>query len=140
MRIFLSNKQPDDQSVSWINNLAALNSNVLNAEATYIVCDNFISTFPLEELSQLLSIISSKMRMGCELIINDVDSDLLFKRAHTEEINIEEVNAAIFKDQNRKSIFSIGVIQKLLPNTLTITHKHYDYNNCLFTLKCRRAK
>lgn len=139
MRIFLSNKKPDDQSVSWINNVAMLNSNVLNAEATYIICDNFISTFPIEELSQLLSLISSKMRMGCELIINDVDSDLLFKRSYTEEINIHEVNTAIFKEQNRKSIFNIDLIQNLLPSGLEITHKHYDYNHCLFTIKCKRS-
>lgn len=140
MKIFLSNTQPDDQSFTWINNIALLNSNVLDAEATHIICDRFISTFNIQELAELLKIISSKMRIGCELIINDADSDLLFKRSYTEEINIEEVNAMLFSDQQRKSMFNIGLIENLLPQNITATHKHYDYNNCLFTLKCRRVK
>ena len=139
MKIILSNKQNDDKSYIQINNISVLDESVLNSEATHILCDDFISCFKLEELNQLLSKICTKMRIGCELIISEVDSSLLFKRFYLEEIDLNEMNQILFMGQKRKSILDMDTIQSNLPKHINIISKHYDYNSCSSIIKCKRG-
>lgn len=141
MRVFLSNIEPEDKSYIWINNIAILNEKILNAEATHIVCDNFISNFMLAECQQLFLMILSKMRLNCELIIKDVDMDILNRRYINEEITITEANNILFSSNNkRKSLLNMSSIEINVPQNMALTNKTYDYSSCSFIMKYRRAK
>lgn len=138
MKIYLSTENPKNEFYKWANSLPMFDGIVLNSEATEIICDHFISSFRFEEIPELLSRIFTKMRLGCELTIIDVDVEMACRSIHVEEINQREVNKILFDNQKRKSIFSMDVIEKYLPENVTITNKHYENGNCTFILKCRR--
>lgn len=138
MKIMLSNKPNNDPSYKWASNINTLDSIVLNSEAMEIVCDNFLSSFTLEELPALLNKIISKMRIGCELIILEVDARLLFKRFYVEEIDSNEMNNILFNSQRRKSILDMATVGSYLQPKIKIVSKHYDYGTCGSIIKCKR--
>lgn len=140
MKIFLSHNEPEDKSYIWINNIAILADKVLDSEATSIVCDNFLSTFPIDQLGALLTKIISKMRFNCELTIKDVDSNIINRRYMNEEIDINEINLLMFgKNQKRRSILNMISVSALMPNNIKLQTKDYNYGSCCFILKYKRA-
>ena len=140
MRIFLSHNPPKDKSYSHASNIAVLDGMVLDSEATDIVCDSFISSFDASEVKPLIDKICSKMRLGSTLTIKEVDSNIICKRLYLEEINIQDVNIALFKNQKRKSILNLETLHQLLPSSLGVAEKYYDTNNCCVVMKCRRQQ
>ena len=139
MKVTLSNKESTSNNKNHFTNIALLAENVLDAEANSIVCDNFISSFSIDELPNLLSLICSKLRMGAALDIIDIDSDILFKRSDNQEITLEEINQILFNQQNRKCIFDIDTISKHIPDYMVLSSAHYDYSLCSLTLSYKRS-
>lgn len=140
MKIFLSNNEPENKSYIWINNIATLDDKVLDSEATSIICDNFLSIFPIDQLTALIAKIISKMRLNCELTIKDVDSDIINRRFINEEIDINEVNTIMFgKNQKRRSILNIVSVSDVMPKNIKIQNKDYHYNSCSFIIKYKRV-
>ena len=137
MKIYLSTTKPNDTR-KWANSLPMLDGLVLNSEAIDITCDNFLSSFDIREIEQLLHKISEKMRIRGILTLVDIDMNITSRRFYTEEINIEKLNTILFEEQKRKCFLTMELIEFLLPKNLTIEYKHYDQNTCRFILKCRR--
>jgi len=138
MKIYLSTTKPNDTR-KWANSLPMLDGLVLNSEAIDITCDNFLSSFDIREIEQLLHKISEKMRIRGILTLVDIDMNITSRRFYTEEINIEKLNTILFEEQKRKCFLTMELIEFLLPKNLTIEYKHYDQNTCRFILKCRRT-
>lgn len=139
MKIYLSHNKPSINNYTWINNLSSLNDSVLQSEATEIVCENFLSSFSVDEQKELLNKITDKLRLNSKLIISEVDCNLITKRFYLEEINLTEVNKILFADK-RKSILSVNDILANLPHKLQVNNKHFQYNECKIILTCRRYK
>ena len=139
MKVFLSDNKPPLNSHKWASNLSMFNDMVLDCEATDIICENFLSSFNFGELQDLIKIIVSKMRLDSQLTIIEADAYLASKKFYLEEINLAELNNILFKG-GRKSILNSDHILSILPENLSVTHKHYDAASCGFILKCRRSK
>ena len=128
MRIYLSMIEPNDKSCVWISDIATFESQVLDGEATYIVLNRFLSAFTHAEIQPLLEKIVKKMRLNCELVVIENDMDFIAKKLVRDEINIGEVNDILFRNTFIKSVCTLENIEKNLPNSIQLQHKHFDTN------------
>jgi hypothetical protein len=138
MRIFLSQSEPEDQSLKHFTNVATLSRDVMDSEATHIVCDGFLSSFAYNDLQGLLKLICQKMRIGCELIIIEPDFYLISKHVFREEIEIELINQIVFNSNSLRSILTMKTIEKLLDPTLEVISKHFDEHLCKSIVTIKR--
>jgi hypothetical protein len=138
MRIYLSMIEPNDKSYVWISDIATFESQVLDGEATYIVLNRFLSTFTHAELRPLLEKIAKKMRLNCELVVIENDMDFIAKKLVRNELNIGEVNDVLFKNPFIKSVCTLENIEKNIPDSIPLQHKHFDNLLSEITIKCRR--
>jgi hypothetical protein len=138
MRIYLSMIEPNDKSCVWISDIATFESQVLDGEATYIVLNRFLSAFTHAEIQPLLEKIVKKMRLNCELVVIENDMDFIAKKLVRDEINIGEVNDILFRNTFIKSVCTLENIEKNLPNSIQLQHKHFDNLLSEITIKCRR--
>lgn len=141
MKIYLCPlQQAEDKSHTWVSNMAVFNNTVDDSEATSIICDYFLLSFVYEELREVLQRIVSKMRLQSELVLIYPDINILSQRLQREDINTETLNAILFKCGPIKSIFSMDIIEGLLPPNIQITHKHFDNITSNVIIKARRVK
>ena len=138
MRIYLSMIEPNDKSCVWISDIATFESQVLDGEATYIMLNRFLSAFTHAEIQPLLEKIVKKMRLNCELVVIENDMDFIAKKLVRDEINIGEVNDILFRNTFIKSVCTLENIEKNLPNSIQLQHKHFDNLLSEITIKCRR--
>lgn len=138
MRIFLSQSESEDQSLKHFTNVTTLSRDVMDGEATHIVCDGFLSSFAYNDLQGLLKLICQKMRVGCELIIIEPDFYLISKHVFREEIEIELINQIVFNSNSLRSILTMQTIEKLLDPTLEVISKHFDEHLCKSIVTIKR--
>jgi len=139
MRIYLSMNDPGDASYVWISDIATFGSQVLDNEATHIVLNRFLSTFTHNELVPLIQQIVKKMRLNCELVIVENDIDFLSQKVARGEMDIHEINDAMFKNPFIKSVCTIENIESNLPSNVQVSHKNFDTPLAEVTIKCRRT-
>ena len=142
MRVYLSQSEPEDRSFQHFANVSAFARGVMASEATHIICDGFLSSFAYGDLEAVAKMIFQKMRIGCELSIIEPDFYLISKHIFNESVAIEQVNAAVFKSGNLRSILTMEAIVELLdeqPN-LEIVSKHFDEALCRSIVKVRRSE
>ena len=140
MRIYLSSQEPPDIGYQWIPNIASLNQQVLDGEATSIVVDKFLCGFPVNELEALLNKIISKLRLNAELVIMETDIDFLCTKYRRSNVDLEELNSILFQGNSIKSFLTMEYIEKYLPPQIQITHKNFDNKSSQITMKCRRIE
>jgi len=140
MRIYLSSQEPPDIGYQWISNIASLNQQVLDGEATSIVVDKFLCGFSINELEALLNKIISKLRLNADLVIMETDIDFLCTKYRRSAIDVEELNSILFQSHSIKSLLTVDHIEKYLPPQIKITHKNFDANLSQITIKCRRSE
>ena len=63
MKVYLSPQKPEADYNAWISNIATLDGQVLDSEATQIIADQFFSMFNYHEVDQIISKVSKKMRL-----------------------------------------------------------------------------
>tara|TARA_R100001244_G_scaffold80218_1_gene62849 strand:- start:35 stop:457 length:423 start_codon:yes stop_codon:yes gene_type:complete len=140
MRIYLSTQKPPDIGYQWIPNIASLNQQVLDGEATSIIVDRFLCGFAIDELEVLLNKIISKLRLNADLTIMETDIDFLCTKYRRSTIDIEELNSILFQNNNIKSLLTIEHIAKYLPPQIQITHQNFDAKLSQISMKCRRTE
>ena len=141
MKIYLSATSPVDQNKShqWVSSLSALDSLVAKSEASSIICENFFSTLPLEQLQMAMNLIISKMRIGCNLVITAPDITMLCQRMTKDEIDIGAINRILFKNGSIQSVCSTEVIEQLIPLNIEILNKHFDIATSNIMITARRS-
>jgi hypothetical protein len=130
MKVYLSNTKPENLTSKWANNLPMLDGVLLDSEGTDLTCDDFVSSFEINEIEALIK----------KLTIADVDSNILCRRAYNQEISENELNLTLFARQKRKSLLSLETLEALLPSNLEVESKTYEHKTCRFVLVVRRAK
>ena len=50
MKVYLSPNKPEEKYNAWISNIATLDGQVLDSEATQIIADQFLSMFNYNEV------------------------------------------------------------------------------------------
>ena len=140
MRIYLSTQTPPNTGHQWIPNIASLNQQVLDGEATSIIVDKFLCEFTLSELEPLLDKIISKLRLYDELVIMETDIDFLCTKYRRSNVDLEELNSILFQGNSIKSFLTMEYIEKYLSPQIQITHKNFDNKSSQITMKCRRIE
>lgn len=141
MKIYLSATSPADQNKSyqWVSNLSALDSLVSRSEASSIICENFFSMLPIEQIEIAMNLIVSKMRIGCELIINIPDIAMLCQRMAKDEIDIGTINNILFKNGPIQSLLSVETIEKAIPQNIAVSSKHFNIPTSEIIITARRS-
>ena len=88
--------KPEEKYNAWISNIATLDGQVLDSEATQIIADQFLSMFNYNEVDQIISKISRKMRLGCELIIIEPDFNLISQQYIRDDFSLGDINDILF--------------------------------------------
>ena len=140
MKVYLSNTKPENLTSKWANNLPMLDGVLLDSEGTDLTCDDFVSSFEINEIEALIKKLASKLRLKGKLTIADVDSNILCRRAYNQEISENELNLTLFARQKRKYLLSLETLEALLPSNLEVESKTYEHKTCRFVLVVRRAK
>jgi len=140
MRIYLSQSEPEDSSLEHFTNVATFSRGVMDSEATNIICDRFLSSFPYKKVETALGLVLQKMRIGCELTIMEPDFYLISKHIFQDRIEEELINEIVFKSGNLKSILTMETIEKWVCPKLEIISKHFDESLCVAIIKARRGQ
>jgi|TARA_Y100000593_G_C4238610_1_gene300903 hypothetical protein len=139
MRVYLSQSDPEDGSFEYFSNVSTFARGVMDSEASHIVCDRFLSSFPHDDVAAVSKLIFQKMRIGCELVIIEPDFYLISKHIFDESASINDINPIVFKSNTIKSLLTMDAVTGLVgdPN-LEIVSKHFDEALCLSIVKIRR--
>tara|TARA_A100001515_G_scaffold144134_4_gene147289 strand:+ start:2937 stop:3359 length:423 start_codon:yes stop_codon:yes gene_type:complete len=140
MRIYLSSSEPADKSYKWASNIVAFNDMVQTSEATSVVCDQFLSSFSYSEIPEVLKIIASKMRLQSQITIVHPDIVVLSQRMSREEVNEQNFNDILFRNEAIRSVCSTETIQSLIPDNLEITQGVFDVTTSNMVIKARRVR
>ena len=140
MIFFIPQSETIRNSNKWASNLAIFNSMVGDNEATSIVCDNFLTSFSYDEVSQVLNIIASKMRLKSELVILQPDIRMLSQKVAREEIDERVINSVLFDKGPIKSVTSAESIQALIPNGFQVSERYFDISTFNIVIKARRVQ
>lgn len=140
MKIYISVKQPKDDSYNHVSNIMMLNDMVLDCEATDIIVDNYLSQFSESELPQLLSKILSKMRVNGTITIVDIDVDILSMRYNRGDVTIKDLNDLLFGGTSRKSLLNLESVATAFNDSFLIEQSSLDSQLGTFFVKARRTK
>lgn len=138
MKVYLSNKKCIDQSFKHCSNLASLDAIALDSEITKLVIDEFLSSFSFAELQEAMQIMLKKCRLGCEVVITELDSNILFRLYTRGEIQIDYFNQVFFQGV-KKCILNTEVIESCIPANFSLEEKFISPQG-LSTIKIRRSK
>jgi hypothetical protein len=121
--------------------VSTLARNVLQNEATEIICQDFLSCFNWEDLPKVIELILTKMRKGCKLTILEKDLRLISRQIYKEISSVESLNKKIFESgQIMKSLFSLeDIISHINVSEYKITSKGF-VDGASFSLTLERIK
>lgn len=139
MKIYISTKQPEDNTYTHVKNIMTLDQVVLNSEASEIIVDEYLSQFSEQELPQLLAKILSKLRLNGTITISDIDVDIVCMRYTRGDINIKDLNDLLFDVGARKSLLNLESVSKALSQTFKVEQSSINSQVGDFFVKARRT-
>lgn len=131
IRLTRNIKEGDENS---IDSLTQLTEKCLDAEATEITVDDFLSLFYFDEIEKVINIILSKLRLGGTITFSDYDFELLAHQLDTGAINIEVLNM-MFQGKNIRSFVSLDLVESILNKFGIKIIEKGIYEKSLFILK-----
>jgi len=128
------------QGYKTCENVASLNQQILDAEATEIYCDRFLSKHNFQDVPKVLELICSKIRTNGTLVIYDNDFEMISRQIFKEETELGLLNTYVFPLANSvmKCMLNLDIVKKLLPNNFEM-HKA-NYSSHTFLIELRRIK
>jgi len=140
MKVYLSNKKPENSEHVHVSNIVSLDNTVNDSEATEIILDNFLCQFSINELGPVLEKILSKLRLNSTLTIKDKDIDIVCMKHVRGDWSLAEVNSNLFQSGATKSFLNIETIQANLPNRFRVEKSYLDQQSGDFLIIARRLK
>lgn len=115
MKIYIGNRNIDDQEYKRLGDPKALMVVADDAECTSIVLDSILHKYPLEEATGIIKECIKKLRIGGNFIVADLDFDLL---AYLYKINpdIVNLNAMIANIGGIKSVLTYSFMTEVMKN------------------------
>lgn len=144
MLVYLTGRESTPEIYSKYNvykDAASLSRNVLQNEATEIICQDFLCCFNWKDLPKIIDLILSKMRKGCKLTIIEKDIKLIARQIYRESVSVDALNNKIFEfGQIVKSIFSLeDIINYIDSNEYKLISKGF-IDGANFSLTMERIK
>ncbi len=137
MLVYLSQFDSPDENYRQFQTLSSFHRDVLDSEATSIVCDGFLRTFEYEEIPELIKLIIKKLRINGELVVKDLDIDLVSRHILDQGVDLATINEIC--RGSSKSLLLCEAVEGLLAG-LEITTKQFDENTMTFVIKARRVQ
>lgn len=97
-----------------LNNLSDF---IDDSECKELVLDNVIQYVPFNQIPNLLLLLIKKLRHGGKITINFVETIEVFKKFVNGQLNLIDLNKAIFGENKHASIVSIPTICEVFENS-----------------------
>jgi len=134
MKVYIGNQEVDTNIFKSAKNIELIKYLADDSECTEIILDNALRDVKTQDLGACASLIRSKMRNGCKLLINDLDFDLLcFFYQKSNDLN--EANKILIPSN---TLLNIDLVIALFQSVgLELISK--NINGLNFILEFRRA-
>ncbi len=141
MKIILSNRKPSESNHIWVSDLPSIDLFVDNSEATEIIIDSMLTSFPYIELGSVLSKIVSKLRINGRVIIYEKDIDMICHHYNKMGMGTQDINDLLFDTSGSiSSVLNIEtIVGKLKDLGLTIEEKFINSETMQSIIKARRS-
>lgn len=134
MKVYIGTQEVDSNVFNSVKEIELIKYISDDSECTEIIIDNKLRNIHIDNLSSCASLIRSKMRLGCKLLINDIDFDLLCF-FYQKNNNLVEANKALIPSN---SLLNIDLVVGLFQSVgLELISK--NFNGLNFVLEFRRS-
>jgi hypothetical protein len=138
MKIYIGDKDINDESYKKITEIQILNFVAEDSECTSIVLDNILRKFQLNELVGAMQLVAKKTRLGGTISIVDIDFDLLCY-VYRKNSDIVSLNQAVANAGGFKSLLTNSLILELLKNFPGFKLVSAQANNIEFRVEIQRV-
>jgi|SanBayMetagenome_1026888.scaffolds.fasta_scaffold10712_2 hypothetical protein len=117
------------------NDIKNIDDICCDAEATDIKVDNFLSLYDYDTVRMVLLKICSKLRIGGEIVVTDLDFDLVAYASGRGLIEEKVLNELLFTEGALSSFFGAeSIVETLTSAGIHITERYIE-NNRNFVVK-----
>jgi len=137
MKIYIGNREIQDQEFKKITDIKVLDVIVDDSECNVIVLDNILSKYGLQEAINNLNIAIRKLRIGGTVIINDIDFDLL-TYLYRKNPNIIDLNNSMNAFGGFKSFLTNFLLLDIMKNFQELNLLANSFNGIEFRMEFLR--
>jgi len=138
MKVYIGNREINDESYKKIATPEILNVIADDSECTSIVLDNILKRYSINDALSIIGLAVKKLRMSGILCINDIDFDLLVF-VYRKSSDLIALNQGVCDANGFKSFLSLELIIKTIGEhfpSLELTSS--QINNIEFRLEFKR--
>ena len=137
MKIYIGNRDINDNSYKTINEPQIINYIAEDSECNVIVLDGILRKLGIDQVLQTIDLVNKKLRIGGILKIVDIDFDLLVYR-YGKSKNLVELNRAIFAPSEIRSFLSIDLIKEIIQQYPKLQLQALNIQNIEFDVEFKR--
>jgi hypothetical protein len=134
MKVYVGNRNFNDESFKIITEPEILSYIAEDSECTTIVLDNTLTKLKFNDVVSTINMAVSKLRTNGILIINDIDFDLL-TYLYTRNPNLQELNTLVSGINGFKSFLSSELVKDIMKNFPNLNLGGATLNNLEFKLE-----
>lgn len=140
MKIILSNRKPSESNHIWVSDISSLDLFVDDSEATEIIIDSMLTSFPYVELSSVLNKAVSKIRINGRIIIYEKDIDMICHHYNKMGMGVQDINDLLFDTSGSiASVLNIEtIVDRLKDLELTIEEQFINSETMQSIITARR--
>lgn len=138
MKVYIGSREIQDQAFKSIKDVSLLQAIADDAECTNIILDGVLRKYTLSEIANVLNTALSKLRIGGELVISDLDFDLIVF-AHRKLSNMIELNKMVETIGGFKSFLTYELVSDMVKSNPRISLISVDITNIEFKLVFKRV-
>lgn len=137
MKAYIGNRTIEDPSFKSIKDISLLKVIADDSECTAIILDGILKNYTMSEIGDVINLAISKLRIGGELIIGDIDFDIMIF-THKKIGNLIELNKMVESVGGFKSFLTYNIIMDSLKQNNRLKLNSIDINNLEFKLSYKR--
>jgi hypothetical protein len=137
MKVYIGNKQLDQDVYKVITEYNILNYLADDSECTEIIFDGVFRTLPILEIEQAIDLAVRKLRMSGSIKIVDVDFDLMIS-AYKKIGDLTSLNNSLFKESGIRSFVNNEMILNMLQKYSQIVPFKLDIKNIEFIMEFKK--
>lgn len=137
MKIYIGNRQVNDESYKTIKEPQILNYLAEDSECTAIAIDNTLRQYSFQNAVQYIETAVRKLRIGGVLIINDIDFDLL-SFTYQNNPDIINLNQMVEAHGGFKIFLTADLVKQIMSRYNTLSLASAGINGIEFTLEYKR--
>lgn len=137
MKVYVGNRNINDESFKIIKDVQLLGYMAEDCECTSIVLDHALKQYKLDSLVGVVDNIVKKLRIGANLIINEVDFDLLVF-SYNNNPDIIGLNNMVSNLDGFKCLLTFDLIKQLMSRYSNLSLTSSASNGLEFTLEYKR--